>query len=160
VTRLTLRWFLRQEMGNGHRGLAKDALNADDPVAYLNQVRNEAWRHFEDRHKAARWLTDHLWPDDAGHQRPMWHAEYLNDIREIEAQKRMGQYEPPKDDDGRVLDGYHGGGIWFHEVSSAEPLTCPGEGCNHQHEFWDYEPVEEGDAIEPALRCPVCKAEV
>lgn len=155
MTRLTLHWHLREIVGPRRGGsIEANALSADDPVAFLDTVRNHAWRPVEERNRAADLLTKHLWPDDDGAQRPTWHAEYLDKAYEIEAQKRLGRYSVPRDDEGELLEGYHAGGLWFHEIPRAEPLACPD--CSFSGEFWDFEPVDTGEDIEPHHHCPNC----
>lgn len=149
MTRHSLYWELRAHKAR-HDLLAKQALAADDTVAFLDRARREPWRRFEDRQRAAEWLTDHLWPDEQ--TRPVWHSHYIRNVYEQKAHEYMGTYKPPTDDEGKVLDGYHFGGVWFPEIARAYPLQCPE--CGNEESFWDFDKVDAGEAHEPELRCP------
>lgn len=154
MSRLTLHWALREEDGPSGRNLARKALAADDPVAFLEEVRNEAWRPPDDRWWAADMLQDHILPREGIHSPSVWHADHLWNKYEIEAQRRMGRYDLPTDDDGESLDGYHHGGLHFPEIQAFRTLTCPT--CHHAEEFWDFTRYDAGETHEPDLQCPGC----
>lgn len=152
MTRLTLMWELRAY--EQVDALAREALAADDAVAFLNAARGEAWRAVDVRTRAADYLSDHLWPDDSGVQRPTWVREHATHTSEVERLKDLGMSEYPTDGGGERLEGYHAGGLWFPNSASAERLGCPE--CGFTGEFWDWTEVDAGTAVEPDHVCPRC----
>lgn len=161
--KLALYWHLRELAEGTHEDdpagtsyhedtIAAEALREDDVLAALERIRHEAWRPVLERQHAADLIAEYCWPADAGHQPATWHTSYIQKYHELEARRRMGTYSPPvssADHDGRT--GYHWGGIWFPDIPSAKPLTCPE--CGFSGEFWDYTAVDKGTAHEPTLVC-------
>jgi hypothetical protein len=162
--KLALYWHLRELAEEPHedddagtsyheRDIALDALRAEEDVlTALERIRHEAWRRPLERQHAAELITDYCWPDDSGHQRPVWETDYVHNRYDLEARRRMGTYSPPVDPadyDGRT--GYHHGGVWFPHINSAKPLACPE--CGFTGEFWNFELVDAGKAHEPTHEC-------
>jgi hypothetical protein len=135
---------------------ATEAFNSDDAIKYLDRARKDSIRSPEIRHRAARLLTEHIWPDNMGSQPANWVTWYIRNSKELAARKRIGEYSPPRSERGELREGYHLGGNWWPspiELASASQGECPE--CGFTGEFWDWSAVDAGRASEPSHTC-VC----
>jgi hypothetical protein len=115
---------------------AREALDASDTVRFLHGVCKDPVRGFQERADAARLLTIHIWPNEPNNT-----GLRVADGHTIHATR----------DDIDFSEWFEKGLVRTQHKPRCEPLKCPN--CRNEENFWDFDPVDEGTAHEPEIRC-------